>query len=92
MSDSSGLTLSTAIKTKRLQEFIAREEARGVSPANLKEFQDLAARLIKDTPQEDQTSRSGARDRNREAWVGPGTDHRPPPAHVVQSSICIGSG
>ena len=61
MSDSSDLTLSTAIKTKRLQEFIAQEEARGVSPVDLKEFQDLAARLIKDTPQEDQTSRSPGR-------------------------------
>jgi hypothetical protein len=61
MSDSSNLTLSTAIKTKRLQEFIAQEEARGVSAVDLKEFQDLAARLIKDTPQEDQTSRSRGR-------------------------------
>jgi hypothetical protein len=61
MSDSSDLTLSTAIKTKRLQEFIAQEEARGVPPANLKEFQDLAKRLIKDTPQAGQTSRSPGR-------------------------------
>jgi hypothetical protein len=51
------LTLSEAIKTERLQEFIIQEEARGISPVDLKEFQDLAARLIKDTPQADQTSR-----------------------------------
>jgi hypothetical protein len=56
------LTLSEAIKTKRLQDFIDQEEARGVPPASLKEFQDLAARLIKDTPQASQTSRSRGRD------------------------------
>ena len=55
------LTLAEALKTKRLQEFIAQEEARGVAPVDLKEFQKLAERLIKDTPQEDQTSRSRVR-------------------------------
>ncbi len=55
------LTLAEAIKTKRLQEFIAQEEARGVAPVDMKEFQDLAERLIKDTPQEDRTSRSHGR-------------------------------
>lgn len=38
------LTLSEAIRTHRLQKFIAQEEARGVAPVELKEFQDLAAR------------------------------------------------
>jgi hypothetical protein len=33
------LTLSEAIKTRRLQEFIAQEEAHGVPAANLKKFQ-----------------------------------------------------
>jgi hypothetical protein len=56
------LTLSAAIKEGRLPDFIAQEEARGVAPVDLKEFQDLAARLIKDKPQEDQTSRSRGRD------------------------------
>jgi hypothetical protein len=55
------LSLSEAIKTKKLQEFIAQEEARGIAPVDLKEFQDLAQRLIKDTPQEDQTLRSRGR-------------------------------
>ena len=41
------LTLSEAIKTRKIQEFIAQEEARGVAPVDLKEFQDLAARLVK---------------------------------------------
>lgn len=56
------LTLSEALKTGQLRDFIAQEEARGVEPVNLKEFQDLAERLIKDTPQEGQTSRSPGRD------------------------------
>ena len=55
------LSLTEAVKTGRLKEFIAQEEARGVSPADLKEFQELSARLIKDTPQEDRTSRSHGR-------------------------------
>jgi hypothetical protein len=33
------LTLSEAIKTHRLQEFIAQEEARGVRPANEKDLE-----------------------------------------------------
>jgi hypothetical protein len=55
------LTLAETSRTKRLQEFIAQEEARGVAPIDLKEFQDLAKRLIKDTPQANQTSRSPGR-------------------------------
>jgi hypothetical protein len=61
MNDSKALSLTTAIKTKRLQDFIAQEEERGVTPVDLEEFQDLAARLIKDTPQANQTSRSQRR-------------------------------
>jgi hypothetical protein len=56
------LTLSEALRTKRLQEFIAQEEACGVASAKLKEFEDLAARLIKDTQPANQTSRSPGRD------------------------------
>jgi hypothetical protein len=44
------LTLSEAIKSGRLRDFIAQEEARGTPPANLREFEDLAANLIKGTP------------------------------------------
>jgi methylmalonyl-CoA mutase N-terminal domain/subunit len=55
------LTLSEAIRTHRLQEFVAQEEARGVPAASLKEFQELASRLIKDTPQANQISRSPGR-------------------------------
>ena len=41
------LTLSKALKTGQLREFIAQEEDRGVASVDLKEFEDLAARLIK---------------------------------------------
>lgn len=56
------LSLSQAIKTKRLQDFIAQEEARGVPPANLREVQTLIDEMIKAKPQEDQTSHSPERD------------------------------
>jgi hypothetical protein len=55
------LTLSKALKTGQLREFIAQEEARGVELANLQEFEDLADRLIKDRPPKDQTLRSHGR-------------------------------
>ena len=35
------LTLAEAIKTKRLQEFIAQEKARGVATIDPKEFQEI---------------------------------------------------
>lgn len=38
-----GLTLTEAIKTHRLEEFIAQEEARGVPAADIKEFKKLVA-------------------------------------------------
>lgn len=44
------LTLSEALKTGQLREFIAQEEARGVEAVSLKEFEDLADRLIKERP------------------------------------------
>lgn len=57
-----GLTLAEAIKTNRLEDFIAQEEARGVPVANAKEFQKSIDAIIKATPQEDQTSHSRERD------------------------------
>jgi hypothetical protein len=41
------LILSEALRTNRLDGFIAQEEPRGVAPADLKKFDKLAARLIK---------------------------------------------
>jgi hypothetical protein len=56
MSDSSILTLSTALKTKRLQEFIAQEEARGVRPVNASDLEKAIKLLATQPQQEDQTS------------------------------------
>jgi hypothetical protein len=43
------LTLKKALSENRLSEFIAQEEARGVGPANKKDF-DAAVRLLATTP------------------------------------------
>jgi hypothetical protein len=39
------LTLAKAIKTKRLQEFIAQEEARGLGPVDRTELDEAIKRL-----------------------------------------------
>ena len=41
------LTLSEAVKSGRLQDFIAQEEARGVGPIDHSEFDALTAALVK---------------------------------------------
>jgi hypothetical protein len=53
------LTLSEALKTGRLPEFIAQEEARGIGPVDRRELDDAIKRLAT-TPlkSEDRTSRS----------------------------------
>ena len=57
------LTLSKALKSGQLREFIAQEEARGVGPASRKEL-DKAIKALATTPlqPEDQTSRSSSGD------------------------------
>lgn len=40
------MTLAEAMKSGRLDEFIAQEEARGVGPIDRAEFEMLAAALI----------------------------------------------
>lgn len=56
------LTLSEAIKTRKIQEFIAQQEAAGMPAADAKEFEKSLETVIKGTPQEDQTSHSQPRD------------------------------
>lgn len=56
------LTLAEAIKSRRLPEFIAQEEARGVGPADIAELDPALARVIKSPRSEDQTSRSASPD------------------------------
>jgi hypothetical protein len=57
------LTLTKALKTGQLREFIAQEEARGIGPANLKEV-NAAIALLAATPTQsgDRTSRPPSRD------------------------------
>ena len=56
------ISLSEAIKTDRLADFIAQEEARGVGPIDRAEFDALAAALIKAPQSEDQTSHPASPD------------------------------
>lgn len=57
------LTLSEAIKTDRLTDFIAQEEARGVGPIEREELDAAIKRLATIPPKsEDQTSRSSSDD------------------------------
>lgn len=56
------LTLSEAIKTGRLQDFIAQEEARGVEPVTGSELDRALKTVIKPPQSEDRTSRSASRD------------------------------
>ena len=56
------ISLSQAIKTGQLREFIAQEEARGIGPADSKEVAAAIFRLATTpTQSEDQTSRSPSR-------------------------------
>lgn len=52
------LSLSDALAQDRLEDFIAQEEARGVGPAPVRKFEQLAEALVTAPPPEDQTSRS----------------------------------
>ena len=52
------LTLSEAIKTGRLQDFIAQEEARGVGSIDRAEFDRLLGKAVKAPQSKDQTLHS----------------------------------
>jgi hypothetical protein len=56
------LTLSEAVKSGRLQEFIAQEKARGVGPIDRADLDRALAKAIKAPQSKDQTSRSLSRD------------------------------
>lgn len=57
------LTLSEALKTDRLREFIAQEEQRGVAPADRKKLDVALKRLVTKRPKESgRTSRSSSGD------------------------------
>lgn len=56
------ISLSEAVKSGRIHDFIAQEEARGVGPIDRAEFDALTAALAKAPQSEDQTSRSASGD------------------------------
>jgi hypothetical protein len=58
------LTLSEALASSRLPEFIIQAEAAGVGPADRAQFDAMVGRITAPPP-EDQTSRSPARGSTR---------------------------
>lgn len=56
------ISLRTAIRDGRLDEFVQQEEARGVGPASREDLDAALARLIKSEQSEDRTSRSPSGD------------------------------
>lgn len=65
MSESKPLSLSKAMESGRLQEFIVQEEARGVGPISEAEFDEAASTVIRTQQPADQTSGSPRRDGSR---------------------------
>jgi hypothetical protein len=55
------LTLSEAIKTNRLDEFVRQQEVTGVGPIDEAAFFDAASKVIKHEKRSDRTSRSASR-------------------------------
>lgn len=60
------LTLSEAINSNRINEFIAQEEARGIAPADLVELEAAIERLATQPQSEGRTSRSSSGDGSSE--------------------------
>ena len=60
------ISLSEALKEKRLDDFIAQQEARGVGPISEVEFDLTASTVIKTPLSDDQTSGSLPRDGSTE--------------------------
>jgi hypothetical protein len=59
------LTLNEALRTHRLDDFIAQAEAEGVAAALQSEFDELIGRVVKAPLPEGQTSHSHARGGSR---------------------------
>jgi hypothetical protein len=70
------LTLSEAVKTGRLQEFIDQEEARGIGSIARSELDRTLAAMLKAPRLEDQTSRSPSRDGSTEKRTRQGNGRR----------------
>jgi hypothetical protein len=55
--ENNGLSLFQALKEGKLPEFVAREEARGIGPADIRALDALVAEAAKEPQLEDQASR-----------------------------------
>jgi hypothetical protein len=60
------LSLTEAVKSNRLQEFITQEEARGIGPIDRTDFDATLAKLVKAPRSKNRTSRSASRDGSNE--------------------------
>ena len=60
-----GLSLTDAMKSDRLQDFISQEEKRGIGPANKKDVEKAIEHLAKSPRPADRTSRSASRGGSR---------------------------
>jgi len=56
------LSLTEAIQSGKVSEFIQQEQERGVGPISEAEFNETASQVIKTPQSDDQTSRSPRRD------------------------------
>jgi hypothetical protein len=54
------LPLAKALKTNRISEFVAQEEARGIGPIDRAEFDGAVTKVVKGKRSEDRTSRSAS--------------------------------
>ena len=59
------LSLSDALRSGRMSEFIAQEEASGIGPVSEADFDALAAKVIRTSQSADQTSHSLPADGSR---------------------------
>jgi hypothetical protein len=66
VNESHALTLSEALASDRLEEFIEQAERAGVGTASEAEFGDALTRVVKAPRPEDRTSRSASRDGSTE--------------------------
>lgn len=60
------LTLSKALKTGKLAQFVEQEEARGIGPASRRKLEKAIKALATQPPEEGRTSRSSSGDDSSE--------------------------
>jgi hypothetical protein len=68
------LTLAEAQKSGRLEEFIAEQEAAGLSPVDRAEFDNLLSVVMSARPPKDQTSHSASDGNSTGKKTRPSTD------------------